>query len=106
MQVTQTHLDSDMVKAILSEYKIHNADVTLRMDATDEDLIDTIEGNRVYMPCIYVLNKIDQISIEVGKRYSLCQHLFSLIHNGIVFGTNPSGLVENACFICSFSKPD
>ncbi|XP_065196312.1 developmentally-regulated GTP-binding protein 1-like [Sycon ciliatum] len=62
--VTQTHLDTDMVKAILSEYKIHNADVTLRMDATDEDLIDTIEGNRVYMPCIYVLNKIDQISIE------------------------------------------
>ena len=64
-QVTQTHLDTDMVKAILSEYKIHNANVTLRMDATDEDLIDTIEGNRVYMPCIYVLNKIDQISIEV-----------------------------------------
>ena len=22
------------------------------------------EGNRVYMPCLYVLNKIDQISIE------------------------------------------
>ena len=29
-----------------------------------EILIDVIEGNRVYMPCLYVLNKIDQISIE------------------------------------------
>jgi len=27
-------------------------------------LIDVIEGNRVYVPCIYVLNKIDQITIE------------------------------------------
>jgi len=29
-----------------------------------DDLIDTIEGNRVYVPCLYVLNKIDSISIE------------------------------------------
>ena len=53
------------MKTILNEYKIHNADVTLRMDATTEDLIDVVEGNRVYIPCIYILNKIDQISIEV-----------------------------------------
>lgn len=64
LQVTQTNLDLDMVKAILAEYRIHNADITLRYDATEDDLIDVIEGNRVYIPCIYVLNKIDQISIE------------------------------------------
>ena len=57
------------MKTILSEYKIHNADVTLRCDSTAEDLIDIIEGNRVYIPCIYVLNKIDQISIEVSGFY-------------------------------------
>lgn len=60
----QSELDIDMVKMILGEYKIHNADLTLRYDATAEDLIDCIEGNRIYIPCIYVLNKIDQISIE------------------------------------------
>lgn len=47
-----------MVKSILSEYRIHNADVTLRYDATADDLIDVIEGNRAYIPCIYLLNKI------------------------------------------------
>jgi len=62
--VPQSELDLDTVKTILSEYRIHNADISLRCDATAEDLIDVIEGNRVYMPCIYVLNKIDQISIE------------------------------------------
>ncbi|EDO39890.1 predicted protein [Nematostella vectensis] len=60
----QSELDTDAVKTILAEYKIANADVTLRYDATADDLIDVIEGNRVYIPCIYLLNKIDQISIE------------------------------------------
>ncbi|CAJ0578688.1 unnamed protein product, partial [Mesorhabditis spiculigera] len=62
--VPQTELDAESVKQVLAEYKIHNADITLRYDATIEDLIDVVEGNRVYMPCIYVLNKIDAISIE------------------------------------------
>ncbi|WVW82436.1 hypothetical protein I302_104446 [Kwoniella bestiolae CBS 10118] len=33
-------------------------------DATIEDFIDVVEGNRVYVPAIFVLNKIDAISIE------------------------------------------
>jgi len=61
---TQSELDLDLVRTILSEYKIHNADITLRYDATTDDLIDVVEGNRTYVPCIYLLNKIDQISIE------------------------------------------
>ncbi|XP_076892189.1 developmentally-regulated G-protein 3-like isoform X1 [Bidens hawaiensis] len=62
--VANTHLDLETVKAICSEYKIHNADVTLRFDATADDLIDVIEGSRIYTPCIYVVNKIDQITLE------------------------------------------
>ena len=71
--MAQSELDLDLVKTILGEYRIHNADITLRYDATSEDLIDVIEGNRIYVPCLYVLNKIDQISIEVrpiGSFYS------------------------------------
>lgn len=52
------------MKAICSEYRIHNADINLRYDATADDLIDVIEGSRVYIPCIYVVNKIDQITLE------------------------------------------
>ncbi|XP_078082941.1 developmentally-regulated GTP-binding protein 1 isoform X2 [Mustelus asterias] len=42
----QTELDMDTVKSILAEYKIHNADITLRSDSTADDLIDVVEGNR------------------------------------------------------------
>ena len=90
--MAQSRLDLAQVRSILSEYRIHNADVTLRCDATADDLIDVVEGNRsvlivstngaltlticaagsvpfyrVYIPCIYVLNKIDQISVEVSS---------------------------------------
>ena len=52
------------MKTILGEYKIHNADITLWEDYSVDDLLDVVEGNRVYIPAVYVLNKIDQISIE------------------------------------------
>ncbi|QRW01568.1 hypothetical protein RhiLY_00565 [Ceratobasidium sp. AG-Ba] len=63
--VPLTNLDHESIKAVLSEFRISNADVAIREpDATADDLIDVIEGNRVYIPAIYVLNKIDAISIE------------------------------------------
>lgn len=62
--VQPTHLDTDLVKGILAEYKIFNADVCLRCNATADELIDVIEGNRMYVPALYALNKIDAISIE------------------------------------------
>jgi len=62
--VAQSELDAELVKTICSEYKIHNADVILKQDCTADDLIDVIEGNRVYMPVLYLLNKIDKICIE------------------------------------------
>ncbi len=86
LQVNQSELDMDLVKTILGEYRIHNADITLRYDASTEDLIDVIEGNRVYLPCIYVLNKIDQISIEVRVADILqCLHQRSFTHNMVVW---------------------
>jgi len=62
--VPLTHLSPEEVKAVLSEYRINSADIAFRCDATIDDLIDILEGNRVYASCIYVMNKIDQISIE------------------------------------------
>jgi uncharacterized protein len=49
---------------ILSSYRIHNAEVLFREDCTVDDLIDCIEGNRRYLKCLYVYNKIDTLSID------------------------------------------
>ncbi|KAK2094544.1 GTP-binding protein [Saguinus oedipus] len=44
----QSELDAETVKSILAEYKILNADVTVRSDATVDDLIDVVEGKSLY----------------------------------------------------------
>ncbi|KAF2323612.1 hypothetical protein GH714_036318 [Hevea brasiliensis] len=62
--VPVTHVDEKLCYQILHEYKIHNAEVLFREDATVDDLIDVNEGNRKYMKCIYVYNKIDVIGID------------------------------------------
>lgn len=59
-----TKIDDKMVKNIMAEYKCHNAHVTFRGDYDVDELIDVIEGNRKYVKCLYVYNKIDTISIE------------------------------------------
>ncbi|WMV57436.1 hypothetical protein MTR67_050821 [Solanum verrucosum] len=65
-----THIDEKLCYQILHEYKIHNAEVLFREDATVDDLIDVIEGNRKYMKCIYVYNKIDVVGIDDVDRLS------------------------------------
>ena len=60
----QTNLDEESVRLLCHEYRLSNADVYLRCDATADELIDVIEGNRIYTPCLFVLNKIDAITIE------------------------------------------
>jgi small GTP-binding protein len=63
--VPLTHIDHDEIKAVMHEYKYNSADIAIRCDATIDDLIDVLEArSRSYIPVIYVLNKIDAISIE------------------------------------------
>uniref|UniRef100_A0A2K5F9J0 OBG-type G domain-containing protein n=1 Tax=Aotus nancymaae TaxID=37293 RepID=A0A2K5F9J0_AOTNA len=57
-----------LVQLILHEYKIFNAEVLFREDCSPDEFIDVTVGNWVYMPCLYVYNKIDQISVEEVDR--------------------------------------
>lgn len=44
--VPLNNITFDEVKAVLHEYRIHNADITFKEDSTIDDLIDVVEGNR------------------------------------------------------------
>lgn len=58
-----TYLNENIIKAISSEYII-NAEITLRENITEDQLIDVFMGNRVYVSLIIVINKIDTVSKE------------------------------------------
>ena len=57
-----THMTERTFKGILREYKIMNAAVTVRSDPTVDELIDVLEGNRVYPKILAIVNKVDLIS--------------------------------------------
>jgi len=68
--VKQTYLDESLIKAISSEYLI-NADITVRDNITEDQLIDVFAANRIYVPVIVVINKIDLVSErELQKKIS------------------------------------
>ncbi|KAI1721421.1 TGS domain-containing protein [Ditylenchus destructor] len=63
-----------LIMSILHEYKIFNADVVFREDCSVDEFIDVIQGNRVYLKCLYVYNKIDQLTIEEVDRLARLPH--------------------------------
>ena len=63
-----THMSEKTFMGIMREYKIMNASVTVRTDLTMDELIDVLEGNRVYPKLMVVVNKIDLISKQKLKR--------------------------------------
>jgi len=62
--VKLTKIDKKTIEDVLREFKIINSNVTVRSDIDVDQLIDIIEGNKVYLPAIIVINKIDMASNE------------------------------------------
>ena len=57
-------MNVEVARLVCKEYKISCAEIILREDITVDQFIDVIEGNRAYIPVLYVFNKIDAITIE------------------------------------------
>ena len=61
----QTNVTEKLVREIFRVYGIHNGSVTIREpNLSTEELIDVVNENRVYIPCVVVLNKIDLVNKE------------------------------------------
>lgn len=67
-QVPLTKIRKETVRDILAVYGFHNARVMMREDINDEQLIDVLLGNKVYVPTFAVLNKIDMIGSEALQK--------------------------------------
>ncbi|MDD1725108.1 MAG: GTP-binding protein [Methanospirillum sp.] len=60
-------LDIEEVRSILTENRVASADILIRGNATQDDLIDAIMGSRVYAPAVIAVNKVDLID-EAERR--------------------------------------
>jgi len=63
-------LEKNTIEKMLAEMKISNADIVIREDITADDLIDAVEGNRIYIPAISIINKVDSVNREIAELFA------------------------------------
>lgn len=63
-RVNLTNISEEMIKSVLHEFKIHNAEVVVEEDITVERFIDALARNRAYLKGLVVVNKIDMVGRE------------------------------------------
>ena len=77
--VRLTHLAGGLAAQIAREFGVHNGSIVLREDATADQLIDVLAGNRVYVTALNAVNKAE--SLTADQRAKLVVELaLSLIH--------------------------
>ncbi len=100
-------VDEELVKSILNEYGIHNANVIIREEVTPEKLIDVLENNRVYIPYIVAINKIDMCDEELLNKLRLKfkDAVFISAEKGIGIEELKEAIFNSLNFIRVYTKP-
>jgi small GTP-binding protein len=100
-------LDEETIKAVLDEYKIHNASVLIRENITVDQLIDVVLNNRSYVRSLIAVNKVDlaypQLIEECREIYP--NSIFISAHNGYNIETLKDAIYDRLGFIRVFLKP-
>ncbi|MDD1716274.1 MAG: GTP-binding protein [Methanolinea sp.] len=105
-------LDLEEVRSILSENKMMNAEVLIRGNATQDDLIDAMLGNRVYVPAFIAVNKVDLVDEaakdaiveDLTRRFSEIPLLISA-HTGYHMEEMKDEIYNQLGFMRIFLKP-
>jgi len=107
--VKLTHLDEDTATDIAREFGLHNGAVVFREDATPEQLIDVLAGNRVYLPAILAVNKSDLLAPADRARIRGMTNPFEPIFIAAESGQNLDelvlGIVRALAFIRVYLRP-
>jgi len=105
-------LDIEEVRSILAESKMMNADILIRGNATQDDLIDAIQGNRVYVPAFIAVNKVDlvdkerylEIEHDIAARFG-SQPLMISAHAGYHLEETKDAIYDSLGFFRVYLKP-
>jgi len=107
--VRLTHLAGGLAPQIAREFGMHNGSIVFREDATPEQLIDVLAGNRVYVPAILGVNKSDLLTPEGRSRLKAQMRpftpLFVSARSGEGVAPMIKGIGEALQFIRIYVKP-
>ncbi len=92
--VRLTHLAGGLASQIAREFSLHNGSIIFREDATADQLIDVLAGNRVYLPALLAVNKSEQLTPADRARVVLEQRPYDPIFVSARDGTGLDALVD------------
>ena len=100
-------IDDETIKAVLDEYKIHNAHVLIREKINVDQLIDAVLGNRSYVRSIIAVNKVDlaypQLIKECKELYP--DSIFISAHDGFNIEVLKDAIYDRLGFMRIYLKP-
>lgn len=67
--VKLTHLAGGLANGIAKEFGFHNGSLVFREDATEDQLIDALAGNRVYLTAILAVNKAEGLTAAERAKF-------------------------------------
>ncbi|QYZ79779.1 GTP-binding protein [Methanofollis formosanus] len=110
--VGEEALEIDEVRSILAENKTTNADVLVRGNVSQDDFIDAMIGNRIYVPAFVAINKVDlvdeamrnEVREEVVERFGDEPYMISA-HSGYNIEALKDAIYENLGFMRVYMKP-
>ena len=105
-------LDVEEIRAILAESRIMNADILIRGNATQDEVIDAMLGNRIYIPAFIAVNKVDlvdektrrEIAKDLEARFSMEPELISA-HTGYRMEEIKDRIYDTLGFMRVYLKP-
>jgi small GTP-binding protein len=108
--VPLTKIDEELAKAIVGEYGYINADVVIREDVTEDQLIDVLVGNRVYCRGMVAMNKIDLIKdthyiTQLKRQFREYRPVFISAEKGIGIEDLKEAIYDRLDLISIYLKP-
>jgi len=105
-------LDVEEIRAILSESRIMNAEILIRGNATQDEVIDAMLGNRIYVPAFIAVNKVDlvddstrkNIAEDLEERFSMEPEMISA-HTGYRMEEIKDRMYDTLGFMRVYLKP-
>lgn len=92
--VRLTHLAGGLARGIAREFGLHNGSIVLREDASADQLIDVLAGNRVYVTALLAVNKSELLDPEARVRLARELHPFRPLFISARTGDRIDELVE------------
>ena len=103
--ISPTKDTSETVKTIAKEFGLINAEIVVKKASTLEEMIDAFASNRVYLPALTLINKIDLLKNEEIEGLKKKGRLLISAQKGVGLDQLKAEIFQKLDFIQVFLKP-